>query len=298
MIESVTTKHEDSERLALIITGLSGAGKTSVMRSLEDLGFYCVDNLPLPLLPTFLKLAFSGPSHLFKVALGIDARGEQFLQSLAVEVQQVKATAVECALKIIFVSAQHQTLLKRFQETRRKHPLANSISVEQAIEREKKLMEPLMSLADVVLETDGLPIHELRRLVSTHFAQGQQRELTVNLVSFGFKYGVPAESNLVYDLRFLPNPYFTPALKDCDGRNTSVHDFLFSKPVVQDYWQQLAHFLQYMLTRFHEEGRFCATVALGCTGGKHRSVAFVEKIGQQSWPNIRFCVTHRDVGKE
>jgi RNase adapter protein RapZ len=298
MIESVTTKHKDSERLALIITGLSGAGKTGVMRSLEDLGFYCVDNLPLPLLTTFLKLAFSGQSHLSKVALGIDARGEQFLQSLAAEIQQVRTTAVECSLKIIFVSAQQQTLLKRFQETRRKHPLANRISIEQAIEREKKLMEPIMRLADVVLETDGLTIHELRRLVSTHFTQGQPRELTVNLVSFGFKYGVPSESNLVYDVRFLPNPYFTPTLKECDGRNQSVHDFLFEKPVVQDYWQQLESFLRYMLIRFHEEGRFCTTVALGCTGGKHRSVAFVEKISQQSWPNIRFFVTHRDVGKE
>jgi UPF0042 nucleotide-binding protein len=298
MIENVASKHQEPERLALIITGLSGAGKTSVMRSLEDLGFYCVDNLPLPLLPTFLKLAFNGQSHLAKVALGIDARGEQFLQSLAVEIQQVRATAVECSLKIIFVSAQHQTLLKRFQETRRKHPLANSISVEQAIEREKNLMEPIMRLADVILETDGLTIHELRHLVSAHFSQGQLQELTVNLVSFGFKYGVPAESNLVYDVRFLPNPYFTPILKECDGRDQSVHDFLFSKPVVQDYWQQLEKFLHYTLTRFHEEGRFCATVALGCTGGKHRSVAFVEKIGHQPWPNIRFCITHRDVGKE
>jgi RNase adapter protein RapZ len=298
MIESLASKHKDSERLALIITGLSGAGKTSVMRSLEDLGFYCVDNLPLPLLTTFLKLAFSGPSHLSKVALGIDARGEQFLQSIAGEIQHIQATAVECTLKIIFVSAQQQTLLKRFQETRRKHPLAHNISIEQAIEHEKKLMEPIMRLANVVLETDGLTIHDLRRLVSTHFAQGNLRELTVNVVSFGFKYGVPAESNLVYDLRFLPNPYFIPELKEHDGRHQSVQEFLFTHTAVQEYWHHLENFLHYMLMRFHEEGRFCATVALGCTGGKHRSVALVEKLGQQSWPNIRFFITHRDVGKE
>ncbi|MFA5306690.1 MAG: RNase adapter RapZ [Candidatus Babeliales bacterium] len=298
MIETVPHKHEETKRIALIVTGLSGAGKTSVMRSLEDLGFYCVDNLPIPLLLPFLKLAFNGPSYLGKVALGIDARGEQFLNSLASEIQRIKETNVECLLKVIFISAQQQTLLKRFQETRRKHPLANRISIEQAIDRERRLMEPLMNLTDLTIETDGLTIHELRRLVSAHFAQGQLRELTVNVVSFGFKYGVPAESNLVYDVRFLPNPYFVPALKDIDGRHQLIQDFLFTQAVVQDYWSQLSSFLHYMLTRFHEEGRFCATVAIGCTGGKHRSVACAEKIGQQSWQNIRFIITHRDVGKE
>ena len=297
MIKTVNRQEKKSERLVLIVTGLSGAGKTSVMRMLEDLGFYCVDNLPIPLLATFLKLAHSHPNF-HKVALGIDARGEQFLSDFITEIQSVTKNDIVCDLKIIFVNAREQTILKRFQETRRKHPLADSISLEAAIDKEKALMEPIMALADMTLDTDALTIHELRSLIRTSFSGDQQRELVVNLVSFGFKHGVPAESNLVYDLRFLPNPHFIPALKIHDGRSAIIQEYLFGHTVAQDYWQRLTDFLRYSLEQFYQEGRFFATVAMGCTGGKHRSVSFVEKLGNQSWPHIRFLITHRDVDKE
>lgn len=297
MIKVVHQKEKKSERVILVVTGLSGAGKTSVMRMLEDLGFYCVDNLPIPLLATFLKLAYSHPNFL-KVALGIDARGEQFLSDFITEIQSITKNDVACELKIIFVNAREQTILKRFQETRRKHPLADGISLTQAIEKEKILMEPIMALADMMLDTDALNIHELRSLIRTSFSEHHQRELVVNLVSFGFKHGVPAESNLVYDLRFLPNPHFIPDLKIHDGRTDIIQNYLFQHDVTQDYWQRLTDFLRYSVEKFYEEGRFFATVAMGCTGGKHRSVSFVEKLGKVSWPHVRFLVTHRDVGKE
>jgi len=298
MIDTLPLKDKDSERLVLIITGLSGAGKTSVMRSLEDLGFYCVDNLPLPLLATFLQLAFQKNSNFAKVALGIDARGEQFLSEFINEMQTIKGQQKDYSLKIIFISAHEQTLLKRFQETRRKHPFAGSLSIEQALDKEKRTMAPIMAMADVILETDALTIHDLRKLIRTRFSQGLQQELTVNIMSFGFKYGVPPESNLVYDLRFLPNPYFIPVLKAHDGRSAAVQDYLFSHESVQNYWKRFADFLQFVLSHYYEEGRFFVTVAIGCTGGKHRSVALAEKLSQQTWPNIKFLITHRDLGKE
>ena len=285
-------------RQILIVTGLSGAGKTSVMRSLEDLGFYCVDNLPVPLLSIFLNLTFHTQTNLLKVALGIDARSEQFLNEFINEIEKLKTQAPLFHLKIIFLNASNQTLLKRFQETRRKHPLAIDIDLTSAIEREKQLLDPIMAQADMVLDTDVFNIHELRNWVRRSFSDTQTREIIVNLISFGFKYGVPAESNLVYDLRFLPNPYFVPELKMLDGRTGDVQNYLFHKEVVIDYWQRLTDFLCYSLQKFCEEGRFFVSVAIGCTGGKHRSVAFVEKLQQQHWPSVRFLVHHRDVGKE
>lgn len=297
MIANTVLPTKKSERILIIITGLSGAGKSSVMGTLADLGFYCVDNLPLPLFTDFLNLANNNPTF-FKIALGIDARGEQFLNNFITDIQAIRKQLYQHQLKIIFVNAREQTILKRFQETRRNHPLADNISLANAIEKEKSIMAPIMALADVTLDTDSFSIHELRHVIHTYFAANHQRELLVNLVSFGFKYGVPLESNLVYDLRFLPNPHFIPALKDYDGRNELIQDFLFNHQITQTYWQQLVGFLQFSLEKFHEEGRFFATVALGCTGGKHRSVSFVEKIKNISLPQIRFIVTHRDIGKE
>jgi UPF0042 nucleotide-binding protein len=298
MIETIPEIKKQISHVVLIVTGLSGAGKTSVMRSLEDIGFYCVDNLPVPLITTFLTLIFHSHHNVGKIALGIDARGEQFLSNFIGEIQRVKKEELNCDLKIVFVNAKEQTILKRFQETRRKHPLADSISIDFAIEKEKRLMEPIMLMADMIFDTDLLNIHDLRIAIRTRFAENQQQELLVNLVSFGFKYGVPAESNLVYDLRFLPNPYFIPALRAHDGRNTEVQEYLFKHPEVQEYWDRLTDFLHYTINKYHQEGRFFVTIAIGCTGGKHRSVTFVEKLHNMKWANVRFLVTHRDVGKE
>ncbi len=298
MIETIPLKKTCSAYQVLIVTGLSGAGKTSIMRSLEDIGFYCVDNLPVPLLTTFLKLVSHNQTNFAKVALGIDARGEQYLNNFINVIDAIKKEASDHALSIIFANAREQTLLKRFQETRRKHPLVGNISIDQAIEKEKKLMAPIMAMSDVILDTDALNIHDLRRVIHAQFANAQQCELTVNIISFGFKYGVPAESNLVYDLRFLPNPHFIPELKAHDGRNPIIHDYLFKHSLVNEYWDRMTNFLHYVLVQFHEEGRFFVTVAIGCTGGKHRSVAFAQKLYNQSWQHVRFLITHRDIGKE
>jgi len=283
-------------RQVLIVTGLSGAGKGSLIRCLEDLGFYCVDNLPIPLITTFLKLAFQAQTNISKVALGVDARANQFLDTFISEIEKIRPETD--VLRIVFLNASEATLVKRFQETRRTHPLAKGISLENAIKKEKKLLEPIMNMADMTLDTDIYNIHDLRSWVRDSFATGQKPEILVNLVSFGFKYGVPTDSNLVYDLRFLPNPYFTPELKHLTGKQKEIHDYLFSQPVVNDYWNRLTDFLEYSLQKFHAEGRYLVTISVGCTGGKHRSVAFVEKLSTQSWSNIKFITTHRDIERE
>lgn len=285
---------------AFIVTGLSGAGKTIFIRSLEDFGFYCVDNLPLPLLSTFLNLAHQGQENLSKVALSIDARGKDFLPHFITQLDQIRQQEHErWQLKVVFLNASEQTLTCRFQETRRNHPLSQGkLGLTEAIKKEVKMLEPIRGMADVILDTDLFNVHDLRRWVKNSLSQTIKQEVLVNLISFGFKYGVPAESNLVCDLRFLPNPYFEKDLKKLDGRNPLIKNYLFEKESVNEYWLKLESFLRYSIEKFYQEGRFFVNVSIGCTGGKHRSVAFVEKIASQPWDNTRFLIRHRDLGNE
>lgn len=283
------------EKQIIIVTGLSGAGKSGVIKGLEDLGFYCVDNLPVPMLSVFLNLVFQ--SQTLKIALGIDARNEQFLTDFITEIQRLKKELGN-NLKIIFLTASAETLINRYQETRRAHPLAKEINLIQAIEKEKQLLTPIMNIADIKLDTNAFNIHDLRKWVSTSFSGNQMQKLIVNLVSFGFKYGLPSESNLVHDLRSLPNPHFIPALKILDGRSPQVQEYLFEKPMVLDFWNKLLDYTKFAIDRFYQEGRFFVTISIGCTGGKHRSVSFVERLSKQEWNHVKFLINHRDLGKE
>ncbi|MFH0898244.1 MAG: RNase adapter RapZ [bacterium] len=291
-------KNLNNDDEIIIVTGLSGAGKTSFMRSLEDINFYCVDNLPIPLLSAFLDLSFKAQPHLQKIALGIDARSEQFLPNFICEINRLKTIQATKTIKIIFLNAHEETLLKRYQETRRKHPLANDTDILSAIRKEKALLDPILNMADMILDTDKFNIHELRHWTQEAFSDSQKRKLCVNLISFGFKYGVPPESNLVYDLRFLPNPHFVPELKKSNGLDASIQEYLFARYEVTDYWNRLTTFLHYSLQQFYIEGLFFITVAIGCTGGKHRSTAFVEKLSKLDWEHVTFLPHHRDLGKE
>jgi UPF0042 nucleotide-binding protein len=293
-----TTQANNQNKQVIIVTGLSGAGKSGVLRGLEDLGFYCVDNLPVPMLSILLNLAFQTQTTTVKVALGIDSRNEQFLHNLIAEVQKLKDDLKD-NLKIIFLSASTETLIKRYQETRRNHPmLGQESNLIKAIDKEKMLLAPIEKMADITLDTNSFNSHDLRNWVQASFSTDNARKLTVNLVSFGFKYGLPSESNIVHDLRFLPNPYFIPALKPLDGRNSQIQDYLFNQTVVQNYWDKVLDFTKYAVEHFYEEGRFYVTVSFGCTGGKHRSVSFVERMKQENWANVKFLVNHRDVGRE
>ncbi len=279
-----------------IITGYSGAGKSTVLRTLEDLGFYCIDNLPIELLVSFFQFVRQPQMQTQKIALGMDARVGH-TQSL---VEQLVAAGEHehYSLRILFLTASSLVLMKRFQETRRKHPLANPLDLPDAIEHEKQLLMPLSNIAHQVIDTDQFTIHELRAFVRKYIVLDNKQKMMVSLTSFGFKYGVPQESNFIYDVRSLPNPYFIPELKPLDGTNAAIHEYLFSRPEVEEYWLRLQPFFLYSLERCYVEGRFFLHVAIGCTGGRHRSVAFVQELARQQLDNVQFLVKHRDIAKD
>jgi RNase adapter protein RapZ len=278
----------------IIITGLSGAGKLSFMRALEDIGFYCVDNLPVLLFAKFINLVKTTQGNITKIALGIDSRGRSHFGHLLREIK--KTTNID--VKIVFLNASTETFIKRFQETRRKHPLGEKINIVHAIEKERVLLEPIKKRATIILDTNVHTVHDLRKWVQKAFSRTSTREMTVSLISFGFKYGIPPESNLIYDIRFLPNPYFISDLKHLNGINKKVQQYLFSHKTVISYLRRFRPFMFYTLDKFYREGRSFANISIGCTGGKHRSVSFVEKLKKEKIKNIVFVIYHRDLGKE
>ncbi len=295
-------KHDEvnqcaDEQQVLIITGYSGAGKHTVLRALEDIGFYCVDNLPINLLDSLFQLIAQSKIPGQRIALGLDVRGVQNINLFVKHVEHMRSIWPD-VLKIFFLTCNSDVLMKRFQETRRKHPLANDIDLSTAIIQEQRILQPLVNMADVLLDTNQLNIHELRQFVCNLFTKTDERYIMVKLISFGFKYGVPTESNFVYDVRSLPNPYFMPLLKNLKGTDQPIIDYLFAQPPVCEYWDRFVDFATYSIKKLYQEGRFFMNIAVGCTGGRHRSVAFVHKFVQQKLPHVKFIVKHRDVDRE
>jgi UPF0042 nucleotide-binding protein len=281
----------------VIVTGYSGAGKTSVLKALEDSGFLCIDNLPIPLLDAFFKLIAQTHNKEQRVVLGLDVRSDSTMELLKQELHNLGAGGQQ-QVKIIFVTSSDAVLVKRFQETRRKHPLAQSCDLIHAITQEKLLMEPLKMMADTIVDTDQLTIHQLRKLIQSSFALTTTPRISVSLVSFGFKYGIPPESNFLFDLSSLPNPYFVAELKPLTGLDQPIQDYLFALPEVIDYWNKARDFVRFAIERSYKEGRLFITIALGCTGGRHRSVAFVHRLAQEVVPQARFLVKHRDIAQD
>ena len=228
-----------------------------------------------------------------KIALGIDIRSGLNLEIFAQELISWRGQK-KIAMHIVFLMAHKDTLIRRFQETRRKHPLGDNRTLPEAIQQEHAALEPLKAIADDILATDTLTIAQLRAMVK-YSNQHAQQKMVVTLTSFGFKYGTPNDCNFLYDLRSLPNPYFIPALKDFDGRSESIQEYLFSQQVVQDYWQKLSDFFIFSLERSYQEGRFFIHVGFGCTGGRHRSVAFVERCSRLNLEHVQFFVHHKDI---
>lgn len=280
----------------VIVTGYSGAGKSSVLKALEDSGFLCIDNLPIALLDPFFNVVVQTHNKGQPIALGLDVRSDSTMELLKKELRTAESTW-HCMIKVIFVTSSDAVLVKRFQETRRTHPLAQSCDLLHAIAQEKKLMEPLKMMADSIVDTDQLTIHQLRKLIHSSFAAPTTQHISVSLVSFGFKYGVPPESNFVFDVSSLPNPYFIPTLKSLTGIDEPIQTYLFALPEVVDYWQKARDFVQFAIERSYQEGRLFITIAIGCTGGRHRSVAFVHRLAQEVVPHAQFLVKHRDIAQ-
>jgi UPF0042 nucleotide-binding protein len=281
----------------VVITGLSGAGRTSALRVLEDAGFFCVDNLPPGLAPALLGLA-SGEGEpesavMGKVGLGIDVRTGAFLSGAEKTISELEASGHR--VQVIFLDCADEVLVRRFSETRRPHALARTGDLHGAIARERERLAGLRARADIVIDTTGFSVHDLRHHLIDYIGRDPRRpSMVVRLVSFGFKYGVPVHADLVFDLRFLPNPHFVEALQPKTGMDPDVSAYVMDAPETQELLRHLRPLLDYVLPQYAREGKAYLTVAFGCTGGRHRSVAMAEELGSHLRDGHEVVVAHRD----
>lgn len=283
-------------RRFIILTGLSGAGKSHAIRALEDLGYFCVDNLPTQLLPMMVELAQRDETGLDKVAIVVDVRESGFLTGFPRIYRRLR-TAAGIKPQLIFLEASHAALVRRFSETRRPHPLAPDRSVSEGIAEERQKLAPIRAMADLVLDTSNLTVHELREVFQRLSRDARARaELVVNLVSFGYRHGIPVDADLVFDVRCLPNPHFVDRLRALTGRDPAVVRFMKRHQETREFLQRLTSFLKFALPQYIQEGKNYLTVAIGCTGGRHRSVMMAEALKKSlaGVKGVRLRVTHRD----
>ena len=282
----------------VIITGLSGAGKSYAIKVLEDLGYFCVDNLPTTLIPTFVELCAQSNREIRKIALGVDVREGAYLAHLLEILQELRGKGH--VPEVLFLEAADEALVRRYHETRRRHPLAGDGNVADGIRTERQALAHLREVADRIIDTSGLTVHQLKeRLLDIYAASRDAGVLTVSLVSFGYKHGIPYDADLVFDVRFLPNPHFVTALRALDGRDKPVAEFVFSHAESRELLSRLEDLIGFLLPLYRREGKAYLSVAIGCTGGRHRSVALVEALrrhleAQGDEPLVR----HRDLGRE
>ncbi len=282
----------------VIITGLSGAGRSFAIKCLEDLGYFCVDNLPTTLIPTFAELCAHSSRDMRLIALGVDIREGEYLAHLMETLAELRRQGHKP--EVLFLEATDETLVRRYQETRRRHPLAGDGGVLEGIRAERRALANLRESADRIIDTTGLSVHQLKeRLVEGYGPQGTRDGLTVSLMSFGFKHGAPYDADLVFDVRFLPNPHFVDALKRLDGRDAPVEEFVMSFEESRQLLAKIEDLLRFLLPLYRREGKAYLTVALGCTGGRHRSVTLVELLRRSlEGAGLAPVVRHRDIDRE
>jgi UPF0042 nucleotide-binding protein len=276
----------------VVITGMSGSGKASVLKVFEDLGYYAVDNMPVELIPRFAELVRS--SDIERTALVVDVREGAKLDRLPVILNSIKQ---QLRTNVIFLEASDEALLRRFSETRRPHPLGKSAPVKSSIIAERRRLRPIATLADVSIDTSKFNVHELRHYIEQRFQRDSSKEksILVSCVSFGFRHGVPEEADLVFDVRFLPNPHFIPKFRPYTGKHPQVAKYIRSFPQTQEFIDRISDLLLYLLPHYIKEGKSYLTIAFGCTGGQHRSVMITEDVAKKlkkgNWP---VKVLHRD----
>jgi len=282
----------------VILSGVSGSGKSTALRALEDQGFYCVDNLPILFLEKLLELSGHTAGEVSRIALGVDAREGRFLADAPRVIQEVRQQGNE--VQVLFLDASDDALVRRYSETRRRHPLAGVAgTVPDGIAAERLALAELKSIADEVVDTTTLNVHELKRLVARRFAAGGGTRLGVTIVSFGFRFGLPTHADMVLDVRFLPNPFFVPELKPHPGTDPRVAGFVLGQPDARAFLERLGELLGFLLPRYRTEGKSYLTIAIGCTGGRHRSVALAAALAERletAGQPVRLW--HRDVDKE
>ena len=287
----------DQTARLVVLTGLSGAGKSEAIRALEDLGYFCVDNLPTSLIPTFAGLLTqSDETTIERAAVVVDMRDPGFLRGFAGVLRELRHRKSLGAV-LIFLEASDDALVRRFSETRRPHPLAGDRSVLEGIIQEREQLERIKQMADKVFDTSDLTVHELRRAFMDISRGRTSKQLSVTLVSFGYKHGVPLESDLLLDVRFLPNPHFVPALRSLTGRDRGVQEYIEKSEAAQVFLNKTTDLLRFLIPLYAREGKSYLTVGVGCTGGRHRSVMIAERLrrGLGRLEGVRLRVKHRDI---
>lgn len=281
----------------VVVTGLSGSGKTVALKALEDLGYFCIDNLPAALLPKFVQLSVLSGEMISRVGIGMDTREGGFLSDYREAFKEIAALGI--SVEVLYLEAQSEVILRRFSETRRLHPLAKDSTLEEGIAREIELLKGIRELADMKIDTSSMNVHELKKVVWAHFeraAEDQKMQLT--LESFGFRNGIPSPADMVIDARFLPNPYFVEGLRELTGEDEAVADYVLKNPRGEEFIEKLSALLTFLIPQYEAEGKRHFTVAIGCTGGRHRSVATVKKLEQLFAGSGRPVRTiHRDIAK-
>jgi UPF0042 nucleotide-binding protein len=287
----------DTDQQVLIVTGMSGAGRSTVGNALEDLGWYVVDNLPPQMLRPLVELAGHAGNSLPQIAAIVDVRGGKLFADALEAVTVLKASAF---VRVLFLEATDATLVRRFEQVRRPHPLQGNGTLLDGIGEERTLMEELREQSDIIIDTSELNIHQLATTITEKFSEADQPGVSVTLMSFGFKYGLPTDADLVADVRFLPNPFWNPELRPLTGKDAVVSDFVLSQEGAREFIDAYAGALTPVLAGYQRENKRHATIAVGCTGGKHRSVAVVEELAAllRRFPGVAVSVKHRDLGRE
>ena len=284
----------------VVLTGLSGSGKSQAIRALEDLGYFCVDNLPIMLLPTLAELTLRAGSEITRAAVVVDVREGRLLEDFPPIYERLRKMR-NLNPVLIFLESNEATLVRRFSETRRPHPLAPDRSALEGIREERKAMTPIRRMADHVLDTSEMTVHELRH-VFTGVASGRApgTQLVVTILSFGFKHGIPVDSDLLFDVRFLPNPHFVAALRPHTGRDPEVKRYVNRAEATHEFLRHTLNLLKFLVPQYANEGKSYLTIGIGCTGGRHRSVAIAEalKQGLTGLKNVKLRVVHRDIANE
>jgi UPF0042 nucleotide-binding protein len=281
----------------IIITGLSGSGKSLAIRALEDNGFFCVDNLPALLIPKFIDLCQGYQEEIRRIALGVDLRGgAQFLQALPQVLSDMRNASHH--VQVVFFDASDDVLLRRFSETRRPHPLAGEGSIQDGISLEREALQSIRALADKVIDTSDFNVHQLKREIEQQFCQAPQaRRMSLFFTSFGYIFGIPHDTDMILDVRFLPNPYFVNELRPRSGLESEVKEYVLGNVETRMFLDRLYALLEFALPLYEREGKSSLTLALGCTGGRHRSVVLVEELQKRFGENFPVHIKHRDIDK-
>lgn len=282
----------------VVVTGMSGGGKSTALRMLEDAGFYCVDNLPVPLIEKFVELIATPGGEVTKVALGLDVRADQAFEDVQKVLEKLKANGY--VFEILFMEANDRTLLKRYKETRRMHPLSQDGRIEDGIKKERAILNDIREKSDYVIDTSNLLTRELKEELNRIFIQNEEyNSLMVTILSFGFKYGIPADADLVFDVRFLPNPFYIDELKHKTGNDKEVQEYVMGFPEAHTFIEKLTDMVEFLIPNYIKEGKYQLVIGIGCTGGKHRSVTLANRLYQNMKNNSGYGIkiAHRDVGQ-